>query len=398
MQRRKARKGLILTIRLFALAGALLLLLPVQAAAADVRGNNQVTIGPGQTVTDDLYAFGGTVAVQGTVDGNLIAGGGTVTISGRVARDVMVAGGTVDISGPVDGSVRVLGGTVTLSAPVAGDVLVGGGTLNLGSEATVGRDLLLGAGTATIAAPVKRNVTLGSGTVTLENTVGGNVTGTVDQLTLASGASVSGNLDYTSNHTVVMANGATVAGPVTRHTPASTTTPVFGSPAAPALSFLGWLRGLIGISALGLLLVLLFPAFSAKAVEALEHRPGASVGFGAAILMITPIVGVIAFIVGLIIGGWWLGLLLLPAYILALAVGYVVTGLLIGRWTANRFGWKLHLAWMLLGGLFVLTVVGLIPILGAIVSILAVIFGLGALTIAATTRPPVGQVVARAAA
>jgi hypothetical protein len=71
---------------------------------------------------------------------------------------------------------------------------------------------------------------------------------------------------------------------------------------------------------------------------------------------------------------------------------------LIGRWTAERFGWKLHPAWIVIGGLFVLTAVGSTPVLGWIVSLFAALFGLGALAIAATTRPPAGQVVTRAAA
>ena len=380
-------RRIILTLRLFAFAGAMLLLLPVQAAAADVRGQNNATIGPGQTITDDLYLFGNTVAMQGTVEGDLVGAGGTVNISGRVTRDLLIAGGTINISGPVDGSVRIAGGNISITGPVTGDVLVAGGTLTLGSEATVGRDLLLAAGTATVSAPVHRNVKLGTGTVTLENTVGGNVTGSVDKLTLASGAKIDGSLDYTSRNAATIDAGATIAGPVTRHTPVTSTT----SPGGAGLGFIGWLRGLIGISLLGLLLVLLFPGFGAKAVEALEHRPGASLGFGAAILVITPIVAIVAFIVGLIVGGWWLALLLFPAYILALALGYVVSGLLIGRWVAHRFDWQLHPAWIVLAGLFGLAVVGLIPVLGAIVSFIAVLFGLGALTIAVTSRPTAAQ-------
>lgn len=398
MNLRKPRKGLILAIRLFAAAGAALLLLPVQAAAADIRatGTNE-TIPSGTTINDDLYIFSNTVTVEGTVNGSVISAGGTVTIDGRVTRDIMVAGGTVSLNGPVDGTVRVAGGTVTLNGVVAGDVVAAGGTLNINSDASIGRDLVFGAGQAIVAGPVARNVVLGSGTVTIENSVGGNVTGNVGQLTLASGARVGGYLDYTSSHSVVVDSGATVAGTVTRHEP-TTSTPVFGTPGLPALTFIAWLRGWIGISALGLLLVLLFPAFSAKSTQALARRPGASVGFGTAILVTTPIVGIVAFIAGLIIGGWWLALLLLPAYFLALALGYVVSALWFGRWAADRFGWKLHPALVVIGGLLGLTIVGSIPVVGWAITLIAALFGLGALAIATTTRPPAGQLVARVAA
>ena len=397
MEVRKPRNGLILAIRLLALVGAFLVLLPVQAAAADVRaGSGDQTIGTNATINDDLYIFGNSVSVDGTVNGSVIAAAGTVTVAGHVTHDVVVAGGTVDINGPVDGSVRVAGGTVTINGAVAGDVVAAGGTVTVNSDAAIGRDLLFGAGQATVSAPVARNVMLGSGTVTIDNTVGGNVTGTVDKLTLGSGAKVSGYLDYTSQNTAVIDSGATVGGSVTRHTPTSTA-PNFW-PANPVFGFIGWLQGWVGISILGLLLFLLFPGFGAKAVEALQHRPGASVGYGAAILVVTPIVGIIAFVAGVIVGGWWLALLLMPAYILALALGYVVTGDFIGRWTAHQFGWTLHPALVVVGGLFVLSIVSAIPYVGSIVGFLAVLFGLGALAIAATTRPPAGQVVARAAA
>lgn len=397
MDRRKQRKALILALRLAGLIAAVLLLVPVQAAAADLRaGSGDQTIGTGTTINDDLYIFGNTVSVAGTVNGNVIAAGGTVDILGHVTRDVMVAGGTVDINGPVDGSVRVAGGNVTVNSTVGGDVVAAGGTLTFSSNGNIGRDLLLGAGQATVSAPVARNVMLGSGTVTIDNTVGGNVTGNVDRLTLASGAKITGYVDYTSNHTAVVDSGATVAGAVTRHTP--TNTSPISTPVPPALSFIGWLQGWIGISILGLLLVLLFPGFATKAADALQHRPGASIGFGAAILVVTPIVGIAAFVVGLIIGGWWLALLLLPAYILALALGYVVSGFWLGRWTAVRFGWNVHPAAVVVGGLLVLSVVSAIPVLGWIVGFLAALFGLGALAIAATTRPPAAQAVSKAAA
>jgi hypothetical protein len=50
-------------------------------------------------------------------------------------------------------------------------------------------------------------------------------------------------------------------------------------------------------------------------------------------------------------------------------------------------GWgRYHDAFALLGGLFVLTVVGLIPVIGLLVGVVAVILGAGALALVATER------------
>jgi hypothetical protein len=359
-------------------AAGMLVWLPTMALAADFRQGNSVTVGADQTISDDVYAAGGTITIAGTINGTLIAAGGTITVSGNVSRDVMVAGGTVNVTGKVGGSIRAAGGNLTINGAVEQDVVVTGGMVSIGSGGTIGRDLVLAGGTATVAAPVARNVKIGSGTATLQSRVGGDVTGQVDHLKL-DGAQIGRNLDYTSNNQVEILNGAGVAGTTTRHTPASQGTATNG--------FIGWLRALIGIFALGLLLILLLPRASARSIDVLRAEPWLSLGIGAGILILTPIVAVIVFIIGLLIGGWWLGLLLIPLWILALALGYVVSGFLVGRLLFAQLGWgRYHDALALLGGLLILAVVGIIPLLGWLVSLAALVFGSGALALVATRR------------
>ena len=350
------------------------------ALAADLRQGANVTVGAGQTVSDDIYAAGGTITVAGTINGSLIAAGATITVSGNVSRDLIIAGGTINVTGKVGGSIRAAGGNLTLNGPVEQDVVITGGMIAIGSGATIGRDLVLAGGTTTVAAPVTRRVMMASGSLTLMNRVGGDVRGNVDHLKL-DGAQIGGNLDYTSNNQVEIVNGARIAGTTTRHTP-----PDRGA-SGPTNSFIGWLRALIGIVALGLLLILLLPRFSSRSIDVLRAEPWLSLGVGAAILVITPIVAVIVFIVGLLIGGWWLGLLLIPLWILALAVGYVVSGFLLGRLVFAQLGWgRYHDALALIGGLFILAVITVIPILGWLVGLAALVFGTGALALAVSRR------------
>ncbi|TME56760.1 MAG: hypothetical protein E6I60_03425 [Chloroflexi bacterium] len=361
------------------MVAALFAWLPVQTAAADLRQGSDVTVGPGETVNDDIYAGAGTISIQGTVNGKVIAGGGTITVSGNVTGDLILGGGTINVTGHVGGSIIAGGGNLTLNGPVAQDIVVTGGRVDIGSGSTIGRDLVIAGGTATVSAPIARRVQMSSGSLTLRNRVGGDVRGRVDHLKL-DGAQIAGNLDYTSNNQAQLVNGAHVAGTVTRHTPTD---------AGPNLGrgLLGWLRGLIGIFALGLLAILLLPRFSTRSIDILRSEPWLSLGIGAAIVVVTPIVAVIAFIVGLLIGGWWLGLLLVPLWILALALGYVVSGFLLGRLIFAQLGWgQYHDAIALLGGLVLLTVLGLIPVLGVLVGLAALVFGTGALALAVSRR------------
>ena len=355
-------------------AGALVAVVPLEVVAADLRQGSDVTVGPGQTVNDDLYAGAGTISISGTVNGNAIAGGGTITVSGNVTGDLILGGGTINVTGRVGGSIIAAGGNLTLNGPVVKDIVVTGGTIDIPSGASIGRDLVVAGGTTTVSAPIARRVRMSSGSVTLRNKVGGDVSGRVDHLKL-DGAQVGGNLDYTSNNAVELVNGARVSGTTTRHTPTGR--------GGAGNGVVGWLQGLIGIFALGLLLILLLPGLSTRASDTEQAQPWASLGIGAAISIITPIVALIVFIVGIFIGGWWLGLLLIPIWILALAVGYVVSGFLLGRLIFAQLGWsQYHDALKLLGGLLVLSIVAIIPVLGWLVGLAALVFGTGALAIA----------------
>jgi len=361
------------------MAVALFAWLPHQAAAADLRQGSDVTVGSGETVNDDIYAGAGTVTIRGTVNGNVIAGGGTITVSGTITRDLILGGGTINVTGHVGGSIIAAGGNITVNGPVAQDIVVTGGMIDIGSGATIGRDLVVAGGTATVSAPVARRVQMGSGSLTLRNRVGGDVRGRVDHLKL-DGAQIGGNLDYTSNNEVEKVNGASVAGTTTRHTP-----PDQGGGARNG--FVGWLQALIGILAHGLILIFLLPGWTTRAIDTERAQPWASLGIGAAILVITPIVALIVFIVGIFLGFWWLGLLLIPLWILALAVGYVVSGFLLGRLIFAQLGWgRYHDAFALLAGLFVLAVVGIIPFIGWLFGVAAVILGAGALALVVTQR------------
>lgn len=353
--------------------------LPLQAAAADLRQGNDVTVGPGETVNDDVYAGAGTISIDGTVNGSVVAGGGTITVSGNVTRDLILGGGNITVNGHVGGSIIAAGGNITVNGAVAQDIVVTGGMIDVGSGATIGRDLVVAGGNATVSAPVARRVQMAAGNLTLKNKVGGDVRGQVDRLKL-DGAQIAGNLDYTSNNSVELVNGASVAGATTRHTPVDR-----GGGAGNG--FLGWLRALVGILALGLILIFLLPGLSTRAIDTERAQPWASLGIGAAILLITPIVALLVFIVGIFLGFWWLGLLLIPLWILALAIGYVVSGFLLGRLIFAQLGWgRYHDALALLAGLFVLAVVGIIPVIGWLVGLVALVLGAGALALVVTQR------------
>ena len=132
-----------------------------------------MTIAAGETVAHDLYAFAGTVRVDGTIDGDLVASGGLVDVTGTVTGDVLAAGGSVNISGTVGGDTRIAGGTLSVGGAVTEDLLAAGGQLTVTSSGTVGEDLMAATGQLAIDGAVTGDVLAQTGAYTKAGTVGG---------------------------------------------------------------------------------------------------------------------------------------------------------------------------------------------------------------------------------
>jgi len=370
----------LLPILFLALAAALV---PASASAAEVRQGNTIVVASGETINDDLYAFGGTLDVQGTVNGDVIFFGGTSTIGGVITGDLLVAGGTTTINGDVRGNVRATGGTTNVAGRVGGDLVLAGGTLNVAPGASLGRDVLAAVGSASIGAPIARNVTIGSGDVTLAGPVGGDVRAEAGTLRLPSGAAVKGKLAYASDRPAEIASGVAVGGGIQRGDLAygrDFWAPLSGGSGMAGIGALVWLRGLVGIFLLGLALVLFVPASVRRGTAALNGNLGASLGYGVLLLICIPILAILVFAIGLLIGGWWLGLALIFLYALALGVGFVVSAVLVRDLIVARLRPAMaHPVWSLLVGVLAFGILALVPVVGGIASSLAITAGLGAL-------------------
>jgi cytoskeletal protein CcmA (bactofilin family) len=348
------------------------------AAAADIRQGNEVVVGANQTVQDDLYAFGGTISILGTVRGDVVAAGGTISIDGTVTGDVIAAGSSIAIRGEVGGSVRAAGNNIVLDGRIGEDLVATGADITILSNGRVGRDVIAGGGTVTLGGQTTRGAQIGSQSLTIDGRVGGDTKAQVQTLTLTARAILDGSLTYTSPAEASIASGAVVSGP-TEHRLPERTQPQTQGPLALAID---WVRGLIPLLALGLFLVFFFPAFSRRSGEAIVRSPLLSLGIGAGICIGLPILAVLIFIAGTIVGGWWLGLIALAFYFAAIAVSVPVAALGLGASILRLTQRPAHLAVALLVGLVVLLLLGLVPYLGPIVIVLAVLFGLGATAMA----------------
>lgn len=209
------------------------------------------------------------------------------------------------------------------------------------------------------------------------------VTGTVDEDVVAlrgraiieSGARVGG--DVVSSESPQVAPGATIEG--------DTRTVRFSFRAVGLFFwFAWWVAATVSLAILGLLLLRLAPAAMAACLAVARNDVAAAAGWGLAVAIGLPI----ASVAMLTLVGIPLGLLGLLSLAILYSLGYVVAALALGR-SVVKEPTSVYLSFLV--GLGVLRVVGLVPVVGGLVTFLAFAFGLGAVAIAgsrAARRPP----------
>ncbi len=67
------------------------LLQPDSALALEFRVGEDIVIGAGEVIDDDLYLLGETVTINGTVNGDILANGWKVVLNGEVGGSEFAA-------------------------------------------------------------------------------------------------------------------------------------------------------------------------------------------------------------------------------------------------------------------------------------------------------------------
>jgi cytoskeletal protein CcmA (bactofilin family) len=394
---------------LFVFASLVLLgsLLFVSSAwAIETRGGQNVTIGANEVVEDDLYVAANTVTVEGTVRGDLVAAGGTVRVDGgTVEGDVISAGQTVIINGMVEDDVRIAGQALLVGedAQVEDDLIAAGYSLETEPGSTVGGELLYGGYQALVAGNVGENLRGGMTAFELAAEVGGNVN--VD-------------LRYESSSRGDIAPGAQIDGDVSyEQRPAEEVQPAQRGALAVLLESV---RRFVVLLLIGLLLVWLAPRLVRGVADTLRSQPLLSLGWGVLDFLI---VGVLVFIVlaatillAIVFGLVTLGglipaivsigvltdavlvvaFLISISYLAPVVVSFLGGRMLLGQFQPNRASGRVL---PLVIGVLLYVILRAIPILGAVVALVVVLLGLGALSVwawrtvrgGASTPPPVAS-------
>lgn len=298
-----------------------LLLIPSGAQALTFLGGDQPLIET--PIPDDVVVSGGSVAVRAPVD-SLTVAGGVVTVDAPIAGDIIAASGTLIVNGDVGGKILAAGGEIELNGN-ATNALVTGGMVRIGRDAFIERDAFISAGEVTNEGTVLGNLTV-SGATFRNNGTAGNVTFEEQQ------------------------------------------------EPDPALPGLVAVLAAIGFLILGLLLVKFLPAPFSAVVREVERSPVVLTVLGFLAILVTAILLLIVAVtvIGLpiaIVGGL--------LFVVALLISSLFVAYALGDVIASRTGWKPGPLGIFILGFVILQILTFIPLIGALVQIVAVSLGYG---------------------
>jgi hypothetical protein len=166
--------------------------------------------------------------------------------------------------------------------------------------------------------------------------------------------------------------------------------PLAGSPQdAVANGTADWLRGFIAFSILGLLLILVAPGLKGRAQSANLMRPLRRIGLGLILLLDVPLAAVAIIALGLPLGLWWLGVLVMLAFVVLAAAGFAYAGIVIGRQVLDRLGYP-SLPWLAAVpvGIALAVLASVIPYVGTLFTIVLICYGMGAMLLPGQAPAP----------
>lgn len=324
------------------------------------QGETQATSETDSWTNSDLYLANEKVTVSNVVDGNAFIIGNEVTISGEIGGDLFVLANKLNIDGGyIYSSIFALANEITINGVVY-DLYAACNELNIESNGFVYRDMRVTASNVNLNGRIRRDAYIVADKISFNEEIG---------------TIVYGNLDYSSGSQISIPEGV-VQGTTTYSTIDKTNNEVPSIGSIILSKVLELVKTLLLTFVITLISIWLAPKFVEKVENMSVSKSFASLGVGFA----TPIALILVSII-LMISVVGIPLLVVMAIIFAL-LAYIATSITciyFGKLFAKLFKLEGNVKFILLtlASSLVIWLISLIPVLGGLVSFLAIIFGIG---------------------
>jgi cytoskeletal protein CcmA (bactofilin family) len=372
--RRRIRRGSALAL---VFAGfCTVLALPPAASATEFRRGQSPEVGKDETIKGDVYLSGERVRVEGTVDGDVYAAGKDIDIDGHVTGDVISAGRYLRIRGTVDGNVRSCGNTAVISGTLGKNIMWFGDSVTVDSTGKVGGGVTMFGGTLAMDGHLSRDILFFGDEINLNGSVGGGIRQKGHTLIIGANARVQGPIHFEGDKPADVSPSAKLASPVEfKHMERK-------KEYREGKYYIWQVIFAAAFILFGLVLFALMPKFSEDAVKSAEHY-GAAAGLGVLVMFGVPIAAVIACVT---VVGLFIGISTFFLWFASLYFAQVIVGAVVGQWLMGRTSELWPMIGRMAVGLVIVRLCTTIPHVGGWVKFVAILWGIGAISLALYRR------------
>jgi hypothetical protein len=361
--------------------------------ATSFKGEQDITIST--EVNEDLYLAGGNILIDAPIRGDLICAGGDVTIQDTITEDVMLVGGTLKVMGYIGDDLRIAGGTITITNTINGDLIIAGGDVTVGKDAVINGNLQMVGGKLTMNGTVRgianlrggeiywngiaeKELTAKGGNLTFNGTVQGKSQLAAQNITLGSSAKFYDNVEYWNPEGELDFGNTLLSGATSSYNESLKTSDNDFNWRHLGVGLVAfWIYRLLAAALIIVLLMWMFHRFFSRISPETTNNFANHLGYGFLYIIGLPVLIIVAFITVI---GIPTGMILMTTYGLTIALGHVLASLLIayGLNTYYEKNWnRRNLFLVALGSYLGLKIVGAIPFLGFVVSIIVVTTAIG---------------------
>ena len=372
--RRRIRRGSALALVFAGLCT--MLALPAPASATEFRKGDSVTVAKEETIKGDAYITATRVRINGTVDGDLIVFCQSLDVSGHVTGDIITFSQSARITGQVDGNVRGANNNLTITGTIGKNVMSFEETLTLDPNGKIGGSLTSFAENVGADGSIGRDALLFFAHGSLAGKIGGGVRAKGRTLVIGSTAVIDGPVHFEGDKPPEVSSSAKLASPVEFKQMERK------SSYREAHYYIWQVIWAAAFILFGMVLFSLMPKFSQDAVNSADHY-GAAAGLGVLVLFGVPIAACIACIT---VVGLFIGLSALFLWYASLYFAQIIVGAVIGQWLMGRTSELWPLIGRMVVGLVLVRLCTTIPHIGGWVKLAAILWGIGAISLALYRR------------
>ena len=317
---------------------------------------------------NDFYSTSGNnVKLEDTINGDSAIAGNIIDMIGNIDGIGFIAGETVNVKGSLEYGFMA-GNNITVDGVISKNIYAAGNIITFTKNASIGRDIFLAGNEVVLNGNLDRNISISATRVVLEDnlTINGNIKINASSIVVKNGANIKGELSYNEDINKDISNTANI-GKITTYKIEKNS----------SFNVKDLLQSTLNMIIVFLVITIIIP----KSLEKSENiynesnKYAKNIGIGALFLICVPLISLLLILSNI---GISLGIILGLIYGICIYLSYIVSGFILGNLLLGKV-MKLNTNKYLSGiiGIIIIKIVSIIPIFGVLVSILALLLGLG---------------------